>query len=157
MMSLEFCIYAHERYQSEFFLSFNIYLVLLDKIIYPFFPFSLSPFFASFPKDSFSEKYTSGCYFSCTVLLYFSSIRVVHTGYGWGEAFYNLMSSFQSFSGPVSLGYDVHKCFFRGIISPSPSTLLWWDRKARDTYLYFFVICSHVLILLVIFNGYLTL
>ena len=53
--------------------------------------------------------------FSCSSLLFWSCDDVV-AKCGRGKAFFNIIAKSQSFSGPVSLGYDFHKCFPSGIL-----------------------------------------
>lgn len=43
---------------------------------------------------------------------------------GREEAFYNTIIESQSFSGPITLGCDLHKCLFSGIASALPWSIL---------------------------------
>ena len=76
------------------------------------------PVFGSFPKNSSLDKVCTLQLFQCyLLLLYWSPVGVV-VGCVGGKVIYNLMIKSQSFSGPVSLGFDFHKCFFALFFPP---------------------------------------
>lgn len=77
----------------------------------------VSPIVFEFPWELLLSQSLSLAPFSVIIHWYYTWSLLVVVKCGGREAFYNLMVSFQFFSGPMSLSYNIHKYFF---ISQSP-------------------------------------